>query len=152
MKRMKTETQPKRPLFVFDGDCGFCTMSVDWVGRRLREPAEIVPWQRLDLEELGLSQHDVDRYAWWIEPAEPTEGAEAQGKKSKWRGHRAAGRALRRCRGLWPWLGAVLLAPPPISWIWAAGYRLIANMRGILPGATPACKLPPAERPADKRS
>lgn len=146
---METGMERTLPLLVFDGDCGFCTMTVDWIGRRLRQPAEIVPWQRLDFEELGLSQHDVDRYAWWIEPAEEEEPGERGWRK--WRGHRAAGRALRRCRGLWPWLGAVLLAPPPISWIWRAGYRLVANSRGILPGATPACKLPPAERPVDKR-
>jgi predicted DCC family thiol-disulfide oxidoreductase YuxK len=135
------------PLLVFDGDCGFCTAAVDWAARRFRRPVEVAPWQRLELDELGLTREDVDLYAWWIE-----RGDDAPDGLRRWRGHRAAGRALRSCRGIWPFFGLLLLLPPPVSWIWAAGYRLVARFRGYLPGATPACKLPPGERPTDRTS
>lgn len=131
------------PLLVFDGDCGFCTATVNWAARRFRRPVEVVPWQRIDLDAFGLSRGDVDLYAWWIEAADPSDG---EGELRKWRGHRAAGRALRTCRGIWPLFGLLLLLPPPFAWLWAAGYRLVARFRGYLPGSTPACKLPPGER------
>lgn len=124
-----------RNLLIFDGDCGFCTTSVHWVARRFRDEAdvEVVPWQRLSLDDYGLSHEDVALYAWWLEVT----GDE----RRKWRGHRAAGKALRACRGVWPWLGALLLTPPPLSWLWAAGYRLVARFRHRLPGGAPACKM-----------
>lgn len=134
-----------RPVLVFDGDCGFCTSSVNWVARRFRQPADIEPWQRLDLDALGLSARDVERFAWWIEPAGDAEDGEG-GDLRRWRGHRGIGRALRHCKGMWPLVGILLQAPPPISWLWAAGYRLVAHFRGYLPGGTPACKLPPSSR------
>jgi len=134
-----------RPLLVFDGDCGFCTTSVNWAARHFRQPVDVEPWQRLDLDALGLTARDVERYAWWIEPA----GESGSDELRKWRGHRAAGRALRSFGGLWPWAGALLLAPPPLSWLWATGYRLVSTFRGYLPGGTPACRLPPAKRSAD---
>lgn len=139
------------PLLIFDGDCGFCTATVNWAARRFRRPVEVAPWQRLDLEALGLTRRDVDRYAWWIEPEteEEAETGEGGGVR-RWRGHRAAGRALRCCRGLWPLFGFVLLLPPPFAWVWAAGYRVVARFRGYLPGSTPACKLPAGERPTDR--
>ena len=145
------------PLLIFDGDCGFCTAAVNWAARRFRRPVEVVPWQRLDLDAFGLTRKDVDLYAWWIEPeveteeGEDSEGGETRGLR-KWRGHRAAGRALKTCRGIWPLFGFLLLLPPPFSWVWAAGYRLVARFRGYLPGSTPACKLPAGERPTDRRS
>lgn len=139
------ETPP--PLLIFDGDCGFCTTAVRWAAHRFRRSVEVVPWQRLDLEAFGLEQRDVDLYAWWIEPVTGDDAdPDATDGLRKWRGHRAAGRALRSCRGIWPLFGFVLLLPPPFAWVWAAGYRLVARFRGYLPGSTPACKLPPAER------
>jgi len=121
------ENQDK-PALIFDGDCGICTTSAEWVAARRRRPAAIVPWQSLDLEALGLSQNDVTRFAWWIDE---------RGRKS--RGHRAIARALIACRQPWPIVGWLLLLPP-ITWLAAVGYRLVANNRGLLPGATPACR------------
>jgi hypothetical protein len=51
-------------------------------------------------------------------------------------------------RARWPFrpVGALILLPP-ISWLAAGVYRLIANNRYRLPGGTPACAVPQA-RPA----
>lgn len=118
-------------MLIFDGDCGFCTASVLWLIRRFRMPVDAVPWQSLEadgrLAELGLTPAQTSRWAWWAEDGR------------LWRGHRAIGKGLRACRGAWPLMGALLLVPPPLCWPLIAGYRLVANLRGRLPGATPAC-------------
>ncbi len=120
-----------RPTLVFDGDCGFCTASAEWIGRRLIRDVRIAPSQILELDALGLSEHDVSHYAWWLDPD----------RELKARGHRAIGHALRACRGPWPLVGRLILTPP-ISWLGVPVYRLIARFRGRLPGATAACKRP----------
>lgn len=129
---MRRPSQQAPPILVFDGECGFCTASVLWLRRRLKRPVELVPWQKPaeagGLAELGLDREQLRRWAWWLEDGR------------RWRGHRAVGRALLACRGAWPALGAVLLAPPPLSWSAALGYRLVARLRGHLPGVTPACR------------
>jgi predicted DCC family thiol-disulfide oxidoreductase YuxK len=119
-----------RPVLVFDGDCGFCTRSVLWLERRLREPVDSVPWQVADLAALALTEAQARQAAWWVE---------ADGRRA--RGHRAIAQALRRCRGGWPLVGRLLLVPP-LSWLGAPAYALVARFRGYLPGTTPACKRP----------
>jgi predicted DCC family thiol-disulfide oxidoreductase YuxK len=118
------------PVLVFDGDCGFCTSSVRWAEKHCRPAVEFVPWQRIDdLAAVGLTEAMVTRSVQWI-PA---------GRSGVVRsGAAAAGRTLLRSR--WPWrpIGALMLVPP-ISWLAAIAYRLIAANRYRLPGGTPAC-------------
>lgn len=123
--------EPRRPVLVFDGQCGFCTRSVLWLLPRFRRPVRAVPYQWADLPALGLTEAETRRYAWWIDE---------DGRRH--RGHRAMARALLACRSPWPPLGRALLLPPPVSWLAAAAYRLIARYRRFLPGATPACRRP----------
>jgi hypothetical protein len=40
---------------------GYCTSAVEIAKRRIRSPAEIQPWQRLDLEDLKLSQAQCEQ-------------------------------------------------------------------------------------------
>jgi predicted DCC family thiol-disulfide oxidoreductase YuxK len=117
-------------VLVFDGDCGFCTRSVLWLERRLAESVDSVPWQYADLGSLGLTEAQTRAAAWWVE---------ADGRRA--RGHRAMAEALCRCRGAWSLVGR-LLRCPPLSWLGAPAYALIARFRGYLPGTTPACKRP----------
>lgn len=120
------------PALIFDGECPFCTRVALWARSRLRRPVELLPWQRLaDEGRLGaylLRREEAARWAWWVEGAR------------RWRGHRAVGRTLLTCRGAWRLLGALLLAPQPLSWPLALGYRLVARIRGHLPGTVPACR------------
>ena len=107
-------------VLVFDGECGFCTSAAEWVG------GERAPWQDLGAEglaELGLSVEEAREAAWWVDGA------------GRYRGHLAIGHALaERSR-----LGRVLLVPP-LSWLGAAAYPLVARYRHRLPGGTPACR------------
>lgn len=116
------------PLLVFDGECGFCTLSVLWLLRRFRRPVGTVPWQEAELAALGLTEPEVRRWAWWID---------AEGRR--FRGHRAVGKALVACGAGWPLLGRLLLLPP-VALVAAPGYRLVARFRGHFPGTTPACR------------
>ena len=115
---------------VFDGDCAFCTSSARWLARRLPPGVEVRPWQRLDLDELGLTEEQVTTAAWWVD------GARREGA------HLAVGRSLQAAGGVWRplgWLCRVL----PTRWLAAALYRVVAGNRHRLPGGTPACRLDP---------
>jgi len=123
------------PTLVFDGDCAFCTSSVQWIKRWCRPAVRFVPWQQLDLAAHGLTQEQVTSAVQWLRPrtsAKPVPSGAA-----------AIGRMLLRAR--WPFrpAGALMLVPP-ISWLAAGVYRLIANNRYRLPGGTPACAVPHA--------
>ena len=89
-----------------------------------------MPWQRIGLDEVGLTRDEVTTAAYWLEP-----GA---GKR---RGARAIAAALRTCGPAYRLLGRVIdLAPvrPLAAWI----YGLVARYRYKLPGGTNACRLP----------
>jgi predicted DCC family thiol-disulfide oxidoreductase YuxK len=119
---------------VYDGDCAFCTSSVQWMTRRHLAADEVIAWQHADLEQYGLTAEQCDAAAQLVLP----EGV--------WSGHRAFGKLLLRSQWWWKPLGALILTPPT-SWLAGAVYRFIAANRDKMPGGTPACALPAAERP-----
>ncbi len=122
------------PLLVFDGDCAFCTSSVNALERILPLFPPTSPWQWLDLDELGLTLEDVTSYAWVVTPTH------------QYAGHLAGSALLRMQRGFgWRFLGH-LIATPPVSWVAALVYKTVAANRHRLPGGTPACALPPSAR------
>ena len=118
---------------VYDADCGFCTRSAEFLGRR--SDCEITPWQSLDLAAAGLTEDDVRTAAYWVE----------NGRTPR-RGARAIAAALRSCRGVvYRLLGRLIdLAPvrPLAAWV----YGLVARYRYHLPGASSssASRLPGA--------
>ncbi|MEQ4720983.1 DUF393 domain-containing protein [Nonomuraea sp. B19D2] len=117
------------PVLVFDGDCGFCTMCVRFIQRRMRTRARITAWQFADLAELGVTRERAQYELLWISERGVYGGAQAVAK-------------LLIDAGL-PWspLGLVLRLPP-MRWLGHGLYRLTANNRSRLPGGTPACALP----------
>jgi predicted DCC family thiol-disulfide oxidoreductase YuxK len=128
------------PWVVFDGDCGFCTSSAQWVAARLDRPgrptARLVPWQRTDLAALGTDADRAQREVLWVAP----DGAVAGGAEAFACWLRFAGQPYAA-------LSAVMGAPL-VRQLAAAVYRLVARNRQRLPGGTPACALPaPADRP-----
>ena len=118
---------PNLPVLVFDGGCGICTRCARWVEHRVAGSTQ--PWQRLDLRSVGLSPTDVADYAWWVTP-----------DGTRRRGHRAIAGALRAVGGGWAAIGR-LLEVPPVSWLAAAVYQLVARNRHRLRrfGIKPAC-------------
>jgi predicted DCC family thiol-disulfide oxidoreductase YuxK len=119
------------PTLIYDGDCGFCTSSANWVSRRWtgKSAPAAVPWQHLPdgrAAELHLTVDDFARSAWWID------GDRVEG------GSRAVAYALRATDGPWTVAGRLLLVPP-VSWVAPSVYRLVARYRHRLPGGSPAC-------------
>ena len=97
--------------------------------------ARVVAWQDVDLTALGLTPSAAVRAVQWVAP---NGGISA--------GAAAVGRLL--VDSGWPWrvLGHLILTPP-LSWLAAVVYRLVAVNRHRFPGGTPACALPPDRRP-----
>ena len=56
------------PVIVFDGECGFCTMSARWLHRWVvrADVTCVVPWQRLDLAVLGLTADQCRASVQWV--------------------------------------------------------------------------------------
>ena len=118
----------KRAVFVFDGDCAFCTSAAHLL-ERIGPEAEIVAWQFADLDQLGITVVQASEAVRWID----TDGVVRSG-------HEAIAAALGTAG--WPWriAGRVILLPV-VSPLAAATYRLVARNRHRLPGGTPACAI-----------
>ncbi|MGI8457175.1 MAG: thiol-disulfide oxidoreductase DCC family protein [Propionibacteriaceae bacterium] len=126
---------PVGPRLIFDGDCSFCTSTVQWLQRRLdrRDGTDpvVVPYQFSDLAALGTTPERAQQEVLWV-AADGTLSGGAQAFAG-WLVHRGglfgvAGRALRL---------------PFVRTLAAAVYRLVAANRSKMPGGTPACALPP---------
>lgn len=123
-----------RPVLVYDGDCAFCTTAVNFIERRVRPRCEITPWQFADLDALGTTQRRAEYELLWITPTGTIDG-----------GAQAVAHLLLSAGRGWAVLGA-LLSLPPLRWVGHGVYRLVANNRERMPGGTPACALPAADR------
>lgn len=115
------------PTLLFDGACGFCTAAVEFLERYVRPRADVVPWQRVNLAELGVTAEECAMSVQWI--TAPGDPVLAEG--------RAVAAVLRSGREPWRTAG-LLMALPGISQVADAVYRVIAANRRYLPGVTPA--------------
>jgi len=126
------------PVLLYDGDCGFCTRSVQFIERRVPTSAEIVAYQFADLPALGVSEEQASYEVVWIAGDARTYG-----------GAQAVAMLLIDAGGAWKALGAIGRVPP-FRWVAHGLYRLVANNRYRLPGGTPACALPADQRPTNR--
>jgi predicted DCC family thiol-disulfide oxidoreductase YuxK len=123
---------------VFDGDCAFCSSSVRAMERFIKRRPRIVAWQFTDVAELGLTSAQCEEALQWVHEDGRIESA-----------HMAVSRALMFGGKGWWLLGAVIRIPG-ISWLSGVVYRWIARNRHRMPGGTPACSLPQAQRDASR--
>jgi hypothetical protein len=56
-----------RPVFLYDGGCGFCTSCARFIERHIPTAADVTPWQFADLQALGVSQAEVEASVQWID-------------------------------------------------------------------------------------
>ncbi len=111
---------------IFDGSCGFCTLSVD-VLRALdwRHSIHAVPFQRSGIPEAaGLTRRQCQYAVWLTTPA---------GKRYSSAG--AASRALDQL--VVAPIFSLLYAIPGLHQLEDAVYRWVAAHRGLLPGIRP---------------
>jgi len=114
-------------LLVYDGDCAFCTLWVQRLQRWLPRFPPTTTSQALPLDTYALSQEDVDKFAWYLTPTH------------HYAGHLAASALLRVQPRFTLRLLGWILAIPPMSWVAAGVYSLVARYRGLLPGGTATC-------------
>jgi predicted DCC family thiol-disulfide oxidoreductase YuxK len=119
------------PVLIFDGDCGFCTTCARLLNRWVARGGSmrIAPWQRLDLDELGLTEDECAAAVQWV----GEDGHVASG-------HAAVAATLRAGHPVWRPVGALLVAPG-FSWLAVRLYSWVAAHRYVLPGGTPACRV-----------
>jgi predicted DCC family thiol-disulfide oxidoreductase YuxK len=116
---------------IFDGDCGFCTSTANYIVAQSRSPITAVAWQLTDVTQYGLLEPQTADRVWLVNAA-----------GEKYSGHEAFAQLLiLQKRPLLTFVGYLLLVPP-VCWLSRLGYRLTARFRHLLPGGTPACKLP----------
>jgi predicted DCC family thiol-disulfide oxidoreductase YuxK len=87
-----------------------------------------IPYQRANLDELGLSLGECESAVQYVSNG------------SKFAGHKAIAQGLIDSRTIWSLVGHILLWPV-ISGIAFMVYALVAKNRHRLPGGTPACSL-----------
>jgi predicted DCC family thiol-disulfide oxidoreductase YuxK len=121
------------PVFIFDGDCAFCSSCARFIERRIPSPARVVAWQFTDLSALGVTAEAAESAVQWVDARGVAAGPEA------------ISRLLRSAGGFWRPLGA-MLAIRPVLWVAWPIYRWIARNRHRLPGGTAVCSLPQAQR------
>jgi predicted DCC family thiol-disulfide oxidoreductase YuxK len=124
-----------RPVVIFDGDCAICTTLAGVIERRLRPPAAVQPWQRLDLAAYGLTD---------LQCLEALQYVDADG--TVYAAERAVARLLKASR---PWArpAGYVLDLPLVRPVAGVVYRWVARNRSRLPGGTPACAVPAAGAP-----
>jgi predicted DCC family thiol-disulfide oxidoreductase YuxK len=125
-------------VFLYDGDCAFCTRCAEFIERRIPTQAKVAPWQWVDLDPRGVSQPEAEAAVQWIAADGPVKA-----------GPEAIARLLVDAGGFWRVLG-IGLDLRPVRWLAWPVYRLIARNRHRMPGGTAACSLPQAERERQK--
>ena len=126
-------------VLIYDGDCQFCQLSLDFGIKNLRVFPQYVAFQKIDPKTFGLTAQQV-RSQIWLAQRIPA-SAPALG------GHLAAGAILKlqssRTLRLLGWLASTR----PTSWAANLLYKLIAANRHRLPGGSRACKIEDNYRP-----
>jgi predicted DCC family thiol-disulfide oxidoreductase YuxK len=125
---------------IFDGECGICTASAEWIkARDTADQLAVVPYQTANLETLspGLTPAMARRSVYFVR---------SDGRRYK--EARAVFETLKRLSGIWRVVG-FLLANPICAVLCAPGYRLVARYRkriSIWLGMT-ACAVPGSAQP-----
>jgi predicted DCC family thiol-disulfide oxidoreductase YuxK len=116
---------------IFDGDCGFCTTSVDWAARMLPAMPEASPYQWTDLDVYGLTTQEAAERVWFVD------------SERQYGGSLAIAAVLRHQPNFGYRFLGWLASAPPWSWFAAVVYHYVAKYRHALPGGTPACQMKP---------
>ena len=114
-------------VLIFDGDCGFCTSTANYVVAHSTAPITVVAWQLTDVTVFGLTEAQTAARVYFVT------GGEAFG------GHLAFAHILWAQRNWALKATGWVMTVPPMCWIATVGYSLVARFRHRLPGGTPAC-------------
>lgn len=122
-------TSLDRALFLFDADCGVCQNGTDSIRAKVAPPVDIVAYQGVDHEALGVTARELAEGPVFVSP----EGWHVVGPI-------AMAHMLHLSRAPYRAIGAAMLLPGVRHLLDAMGPTLYRN-RFRLPGATPACEI-----------
>lgn len=121
---------PSELVLIYDGDCQFCRLSLDFGIKALRSFPLFVAFQKINPLEFGLTEEQVKSQIWTVGDGKPPAG-----------GHLAVAVLLgMQTNPLYRVLGW-LAKTPPTSWLAKKLYFFIAANRHRLPGGSRECKL-----------
>lgn len=115
-------------VLIFDGDCKFCSSSARAFVRMTKNRISTAPYQRSDLDALGLKLSDCEQAVQYVSHT----GIES--------GHLAISQGLIDSKTFWSLAGYVLKWPVVTSVAFVV-YHWVAKNRHRLPGGTPACAI-----------
>ena len=118
-------------MFLYDADCGFCATCATLLTRASARGAyDVVAWQSVDVEALGLTPQECQEASWFV----AKDGTLHRGADGIARALREGAFALRP-------LG-VLMTLPGVRVLSRAVYRWVAKNRYRMPGASDQCRTP----------
>ncbi len=120
-----------KPLFIFDGDCAFCSSSARLLEGMTKGRIDIQPYQFLDLDKLD------------VELVEAQSAVQFLTEDARYSAARAIAEALIQGRTVWSIAGWLLKTPVILSFA-ELMYLWVAKNRHRLPGGTPACQMKPS--------
>lgn len=112
-------------VLIYDADCGFCQRCLALGRRVLPWTPRAVGFQHVDLARYGVTQEQARRAIQLCRPGRPVR-----------RGAAAISVILQAQPGQGWRLAGEMLDAPPVSWLAAGCYRLVARLRTRLPGST----------------
>jgi predicted DCC family thiol-disulfide oxidoreductase YuxK len=127
---------PTTPLFLFDADCGICQQGTDRIRETIAPPAEIVGYQSVDLDALGVSEKAVEEGPVLVR----SDGTHVVGP-------RAMAELLASARSPYRQAGRVMLLPGVRQVLGAVGPVMYRN-KHRLPGASDSCRVVHHAQPA----
>lgn len=124
----------RAPVFLYDGDCAFCSACARFIERRIPTLASVSAWQLTDLEPLDVTVADCDLAVQWV-----------AGDGTHTAGPVAVADLLRSSKPWWRAVGVVLGSRSVLPVAWPV-YRWVSRHRDKMPGGTATCALPQADR------
>jgi predicted DCC family thiol-disulfide oxidoreductase YuxK len=117
-------------ILFFDGDCGFCTSTANFIEKNSTAKIEAKPYQWAKLADFGLTEKEAAAKVQLVSGGKIYAGHHCMAKL-----------LLLQPNPILKFVGAVMVMPniDPIS---AKVYDWVAANRQKLPGGTPACKMP----------
>jgi predicted DCC family thiol-disulfide oxidoreductase YuxK len=118
-------------VLIYDGDCKFCQLSLEFGIRHMKIFPSYVAFQRIDPADFGLTETQVRSEIWLVETS--PQGLTRHG------GHLAASKILGMQTNVIYRLAGFLMKTWPTAWLAKHAYRWVAQNRHRLPGGTKAC-------------
>ena len=117
-------------ILIFDGDCGFCTTTANFIEKNSTAKVDAQPYQWAKLADFGLTENEAAAKVQLVSGGKIYAGHHCMAKL-----------LLLQPNPILKFVGAVMVMPSvdPIS---AKVYDWVAANRQKLPGGTPACKMP----------